>query len=267
MEYQVTNPNPTHATVSTFVTDLRTRSMTWEKGALASSNTELYALLGACHSLYTACLIDPELTSGVEALLEQFELTFTKSTSLALKVVRVAFATKETQQQHKYRHLAYAQVLEVATQKNVTADALADFIIKKGGIDEIRRNEPAAKKGFTKDQLTAVAKVQLGATVEAGLIGAVKFSERLKPAAGAKFCIALIRADADDKGSIVYGINDAALVDRALEIAGKAIKEQVAKQAEEDLLKGQVRSAEAGAKKAEAILTSALSIKKTTVTA
>lgn len=253
---------PTNANVSTVVDDLRGRRANWEQGALASSNTELYKLLAAAYAVYEACRLDPDLTSGIETLLDQLGLNYTKGTSLGLKVVRAVFATKETQEKHKYRHLAYARVLEVASYECVEPGKLSEFIEGKGGIDEIRRGDNKQKNSAFKAQLTKVAKSQLSNAPEAGVIATFKLSDRIKPADGERFCLALVRANGDGNGSIVYGISDQALVERALEFAGAEIRTSVTKKAEDDLFMGNIQQDKKNAAAATAVLSSKLKISK-----
>lgn len=210
----------------------------WEASAFAASNDKLYAILSAAYDVCLACIANPDLTEGVNYLLGLRDLTFTKNTSLELKVVRLVFAEPQTQDKHKYRLLSYARVLNLAHEKGETAATLPHYIIDQGGIDEIRRGTSAKKEEADANKFAAVAKEAFTAADQFGIFDPFKLPPELKPANGCRYSLALIRDNHDGTGTIVKGLKSNTLVDKALEEAGKGFAKEYGKQAEKDLLTG-----------------------------
>lgn len=248
-------------TLESAVNDLRKRSADWERGALASSNAELYGLLQASYAVFKACAVNTKLTSGVDEVLKSFNIKCSKDTSLGLKVVRLAFATAANWKKHQYRHFAYARVLDLAHEKAIAVANLVDFIIDAGGIDEIRRGKGTAQtaaSGPTKEQLSQLAKTTLGNKPLQSSAVKIALIDNFKPHTGNAFSLALVRDNQDGTGQVVYGLNDVVLVDRALEIAGSALMKAEQDRVLDILLNGNKAQVEDSMAEAAAILQTAM---------
>ena len=126
-------------TVATTADTLITARKEWEQGTMKASNDELYALLARCFDFYLAVSRSYDLPKALNQLLTERGFTYTNSTSLPLKVVRLVFADPSDQERYKHRLLTYARVLTIAKEQKQTAEQLPAFIEQNGGIDEIRR--------------------------------------------------------------------------------------------------------------------------------
>ena len=208
----------------------------WEAGAFASSNDKLYAILAAAYDVCLACIASPDLTDGITDLLKLRKLQFSSNTSLELKVVRLVFADRDTQSKYKHRLLSYARVLNLALEDGQTSATLAQYIKDKGGIDEIRRTVSSNDKEQEAKDFTAVAKKNLSDPQHTGLFDAFQLPPELKPENGSRYSLALVRDNQDGTGTIIRGLKTNTLVEKALEEAGKAIADEVARKATRDLL-------------------------------
>lgn len=240
------------------VENLRNLCKAWEANALATSNNELYSILSATYSIYCACVNDPDLTTGIDELLKHFELKFTKTTSLQLKVVRLVFGTKTTQETYKYRHLAYARVMALAHDNGETAATLAAYIEKKGGIDELRRGTSKRSSGNPDNTMGMVAKSNLSAVPAHEGLATFDLVEDLKPVKGSRYAIGIVRDNQNGTGTIVYGLSDQALIEEVLVAAGKSIMARVEKRAGDDLRAGNIKFTTAAKGLATDVLNSSL---------
>jgi len=104
-------------------------------------------------------------------------------------------------------------------------DKLSDFIAEQGGIDEIRRHNPKAKKKAEGDKVQrGHAEKRLADDAFTAIATGITVTEELEPAADQHFSIALVRKEADGTGSIVFGTNSVSLVSAVLSIAGRKIE-------------------------------------------
>lgn len=195
----------------------------WEEHAYAQSNRELYAILANCLELYQACIETHALADGVDQALKSLELKSNAKTSLAVKVIRLIFATKDTQAKIKNRVYVYAKALEVAHAEGKSKTNFAEFVDSKGGLDELRRKPDTTAKA-ERDSKVAIAKSNYTAQAATALVPAFELPAQLKPKAGKRFSIGLIVQNDDGTGQIVYGCVTDSIVQSVLEEAGAAIK-------------------------------------------
>jgi hypothetical protein len=210
----------------------------WEQGTYAAANAELYSILGDCLDLYIAVKRSYELPKGLNALLEEKGIGFNASTSLELKLVRLVFATSDNTDKVHNRLFGYARVIRVAADAKETGTTLPKFIADNHGIEEIRR---AGKEGVSaaekqKAQIEQ-ARVQLIEATEDELFSNFEMPNELQPVDGEHFSLALVRKNADGTGSIVYGVNNVAVVNTVLSIAGKTLHEDAVKAMEAETAK------------------------------
>lgn len=196
----------------------------WTVGSYAASNQELYALLGTTLDLLYRIKRNTEMARGLNELLKSYGFTFTDATSTEVKLLRAVFADPAKPDQYKQRIYVYARVLSVAFQAKVTGDQLPAFIEQHGGIDEIRRNDPASVSKADKEKL-AVHTAEQTLTIPSfkAITASFQLTADLQPADGQHFSIALVRKEKDGTGSIVFGTNNASLVRSVLGIAGRKI--------------------------------------------
>jgi hypothetical protein len=139
------------------LTDIVAERKAWEIGAYRTSNQQLYAVLAKSLTFFVdlnAC------TSKKDAMRESFDkfvasndIKFKKDTSLINKVVKCVFydeASDRNAQRDRRRISAYSMVLRRAQEDSIKPEALAAWIEKFGGIEEIRLNKPNAMSATEK---------------------------------------------------------------------------------------------------------------------
>lgn len=204
--------------------DLVKQRETWEAGTYASSNAELYAILGQTLDVLYRVKRFTDLSRGLNKLLEKRGFKFSDATSTETKLLRAVFANPNKPDQYKQRIYVYARVLSVAFEAKITGAELPEFIAKHGGIDEIRRNDPNATSKAEQAKLDIHYAEKTLTIADCGAIATgIKLSDELQPADDQYFSIALVRKEADGSGSIVFGTNSVALVRSVLAVAGRKI--------------------------------------------
>ncbi|WP_324073445.1 MAG: hypothetical protein RSE14_10495 [Erythrobacter sp.] len=236
------NTTVTAETLSTVADNLIAQREVWQKGSYATSNAELYKLLGGCLDLYNVIKHDPSLAKGLNAYLRLLGVDFTENTSLELRLARLVFATPGAEQKIKNRVNAYARVIKVAAAHGQTSATISQFIVANHGIEEIRRSgvkagqdSPAKIKSRNRD----VAETQFADPTLPALFAGFAIPEQLMPEAGQRYSVALVRRNPDGTGSIVFGTGNTAVVNTVLAAGGKGLVDQAHKQAEVDLLNQQ----------------------------
>lgn len=205
--------------------DLVKQRETWEAGTYAASNVELYAILGQTLDVLYRVKGFTELSRGLNKLLEKRGFKFTDATSTETKLLRAVFGDPNKPDQYKQRIYVYARVLAVAFEAKITGEQLPVFIVKNGGIDEIRRHDTKAASKAEQAKLDIHA-AEKALTVEecSNIANGIQLTPELQPADDQNFSIALVRKEADGSGSIVFGTNSVALVRSVLAIAGRKIE-------------------------------------------
>lgn len=231
--YDITSKNMTQT-----IEEIIKNRKHWEEGTYAASNTELYAVLASCLALYQACIQNHALSEGLKTALKNKNLKSNSKTSLAVKVIRLIFATEENQAIIKNRVFSYAKALEVAHEQKQTQQSFAQFVTEKGGLDELRRSSDTPSKKQREDKI-AIAKIRYVKNKEA-LVSGFSIPKQLQPKAGSRFSVALVVKNADGTGSIVFGSVTDSIVNNLLEEAGGAIS----KAAQDNALAEVARSVE-----------------------
>lgn len=240
---EVTTKIENKADVARAILELSERRKKWEAGAYAASNSELYAILGRTLDLLYLVKHYTELLRGLDEMLKNAEFKFNAGTSVEVKLLRSVFTVPAQPNQYEHRIYGYARVLSVAHQAKITGVQLSAFIAEKGGIDEIRRHTPKSTSKADKEGHIHVAEKTLNAASFAPIAAGITLTDALQPADGQYFSLALVRKNADGTGSIVFGINNPALVTSVLSIAGRQIGD--AEVAERD----RIKAAEAAAQR------------------
>jgi len=200
----------------------------WETGAYKTSNDQLYRILGRCLDIYQQLRDDINqrkvFKTKLETLHAKKEIEFKESTNLPTRIVRFVFRNSGK------RSLAYAKVLIAANEAKIDSLALAAWIAKEGGVEQIRRkNKNGVTPTVVNDGLQQVASNYYAESK--GLIPSFKPPKSLLPDAEGtnNFAIALVRKEDNGQVTIVYGSHKTALVKQMLTLAGKQLVESKCK--------------------------------------
>ena len=119
---------------------IASKAATWHSTSYKKASDELFALLGDCYA--TVADIRKQGTAMVRELnkvLTANSITFNDGTRLETKVVRVVFGNIG-----KRAHI-YARVLVNAREQSVEPTLFAQWLVKQGGIEAVRKQH----KGLT----------------------------------------------------------------------------------------------------------------------
>jgi len=189
----------------------------WEDGVYKQANAELYKILENCAGIYAKLKEDKAQARAFNAVAEELGIKFNKGTSLALKIVRVVFG------QGRNREHAYASVLKLWFEERDDAQTLTNFVIERGGIENIRRSASSLKvTKYTAEDYRDIADSALS-----GQRGIQSFTIKDYMLSDSEndtdYLVALVRYDSAGVGYIIYGSNKKALVNAALATAGKEL--------------------------------------------
>lgn len=196
----------------------------WENGSYKASNEELYALLDRCFTLLEQMKGQTKLISELNDLLIEKNITFNDGTSLATKIARFVFNGNNK------RITGYARVLRVAAAEKKENETFANFVARKGGVEEVRKQKVAG-------ELTQAEQAKLNIKIAEeyfvssdALVQDIACSApEVHPDAESQhhFAAALVRKNGDGTLSIVYGCNKASVVKVLLAEGGKVAGEKL----------------------------------------
>ena len=232
----------TNDSMAVMASNLIAQREAWEKGAYATSLTQLYTLLGGSLDLFNAIKINATLAKGLNELLRSLSVDFNSNTSLELRIARLVFATPGAETKTKNRVNAYARVIRVAADNKQTSATIAQFINDNHGVEEIRRHGVGTGKSTVaadKERNRNVANSVYAEPTATALFSNFALPADLTPQAGHRFSVALVRQNLDGTGSIVFGTNNIAVVNTVLATGGKLLREHAHQQAEANLIKQQ----------------------------
>ena len=191
----------------------------WELGSYKKSNEQLYAVLERCLLMYAEVKNSKTLRERLNIMLTDRGIAFNSGTNTLTKIVRLVFGDCGR------RAYTYARVLKVAEREKPEHKSLAAFIADAGGIEEVRRSKAGVSPAQKRQAAISMAK-QWFANKSA--VVKVDPVEELAPNSDAthSFSLAVVRQEADGTQSIVYGIDNQALLNKALEYAGKQHSKQ-----------------------------------------
>lgn len=196
----------------------------WENGSYKKSNEDLYGILERCFTLLGQMKGQRKLINELNGLLRQQNIVFNSGTALATKVVRFVFGDCGK------RAYDYARVLTVAEAEKKENEGFAAFIARKGGIEQIRREQVAGtvSKADQAKQNVIVAEGYF-ATAQSLVSDFACSAPEVHPGVEAshQFSAALLRKNDDGKFSIVYGCNKASVVKLLLAEGGKVASEKI----------------------------------------
>jgi len=206
------------------VAELVTRRRKWETGAYHKTNDELYDILAGCLGLYIKIVASQKLAKGFRDHAKKEGFVFKGGTSMESRVIKVVFSAPDSQSPHQSRIAAYARVIKVAAADGQTENSLKAYINAEGGIDQIRRKREGENDGIlTAKNARDIAEALYFDNNSAKLIDQLSLPDCLKPPAGQHYSAALVQANADGTGSIVFGTSSDAAVNKLLELAGRTI--------------------------------------------
>ncbi len=111
----------------------------WQDNELKASNESLYDILTSCYKLFKDMKAG---TSDAKVLLNAFHRKYPNAdygirdtTHLMNKVIIIVFG-EQTKKNNKY-----ASALRIASENEIAANHLADYLVKAGGIEEVTRSK------------------------------------------------------------------------------------------------------------------------------
>ena len=195
--------------------------VTWEEGTLRAANEELYAILEGVYALYAELKAEVGKRRAFTALLTDLEIKTQANTSLALKVVRYVFAGQGR------REVAYSSVISIAHDMKGPDQCFTSYVQECGGIEEVRRvpkstkSATMSKEDFKKLALEGLQEVQVG-------VSTFDLPTFIQPNTDYEedYAVALVRCNDNGTGTIVYGCNEAGIIDAVLVSSGKDLDER-----------------------------------------
>jgi hypothetical protein len=193
----------------------------WENGTLKASNDEFAELLKRCVLLYRELSPSTQLKAKLADALKTRQVKVNRNANLATRVVRWVFGDNDQQ-------YVYAKVIKVAAAEMPEAQSMAEWLLRQGGLTQVASRD---KNGDDKKQRRQT-QIELGrsyldtAPALAALPSDIVSLQASSDAFG-NYAIALVRRSSAGSLELVYGNNNASLVDALLLIAGK---EALAKQ-------------------------------------
>jgi hypothetical protein len=200
---------------------MHTARVTWEEGTLRASNDELYVILEGVFAMYAELKAEVGKRRAFAALLTDLEVKTQANTSLALKVIRYVFGTQGR------REDAYARVVAIAHDMKGPDQSFTSYVQECGGLEEVRRvpmsNKASAmsKDDFKKLALEGLIEVQVG-------VSTFDLPTFIQPNTDYEedYAVALVRCNDNGTGTIVYGCNEAGIIDAVLVSSGKDLDER-----------------------------------------
>ncbi len=200
----------------------------WENGTLKQSNEELYTLLDRCFTLLEQMKGKRKLIAELNAMLEKKKIVFNEGTSLATKVARFVFNGNSK------RITGYARVLRVAEQEKGQRESFTKFIKRKGGVEEVRKQESTGTLTKSQQAKQHVRFAEAYYAKSAALTTTINCkAAEVQPHAETshQFSAALLRKNRDGSFSIVFGSNNASLVKQMLAEGGKVASQKIVAEA------------------------------------
>ncbi|WP_424179059.1 hypothetical protein [Yoonia sp. TsM2_T14_4] len=193
----------------------------WEEGTLKSSNDELYAILERCFEIYKQMKEDTAKRRSLNSLLTDRNMKPRTSTSLGIKVIRYVFGKEGNREQ------AFARVLTIAYDLKPVEQSLASYIEQCGGVEEVRRTSKVKDgKTMTADDYKQIA--VMGLNMARIPVATFNLPEFIQPNSeyDEDYVVGLIRCNPDGTGDLLFGNNDAKVIDTVLVASGKYLDQK-----------------------------------------
>ena len=193
----------------------------WEDGTLKASNDELYAILERCFAVFAEMKDDTAKRRSLNSLLTDRNMKPRTSTSLGLKVIRYVFGKEGNREQ------AYAKVLGIAYDLKPAEQSLTSYIQEWGGVEEVRRTSKIKDgKTMTADDYKQIAVA--GLNMARIPVASFALPEFIQPNSeyDEDYVVGLIRCNPDGTGDLLFGNNDAKVIDTVLVASGKYLDQK-----------------------------------------
>lgn len=193
----------------------------WEEGTLKASNDELYAILERCFAVFAEMKEDTAKRRSLNSLLTDRSMKPRTSTSLGLKVIRYVFGKEGNREQ------AYAKVMGIAYDLKPADQSLTSYIEECGGVEEVRRTSKIKDgKTMTAEDYKSIAVA--GLNMARIPVASFKLPEFIQPNSeyDEDYVVGLIRCNPDGTGDLLFGNNDAKVIDTVLVASGKYLDQK-----------------------------------------
>jgi len=201
---------------------IATKAATWHSTSYKKATDELFALLSDCYA--GVADIRKEGTAMVRELnklLTANGITFNDGTSLETRVVRVVFGNIGKRAQ------IYARVLRNAHEQSVKPTAFAEWLVKQGGIEAVRKQCKGLSPSELKAQRVETAEKALPCVKAQQLSNAPKVD-------GSDYVLALVQ-HANGKQRIVGFCDSVTLIKEAMAKLADAAEQQASTVTRADL--------------------------------
>jgi hypothetical protein len=193
----------------------------WEEGTLKSANEELYTILERCFAVFSEMKDDTAKRRSLNSLLTDRSMKPRTSTSLGLKVIRYVFGKEGN------REIAYARLLSVAYDLKPAEQTLTSYIQECGGVEEVRRVSKIkdGKKMTAQDYKNIAVE---GLNMARIPVASFDLPEFIQPNSeyDEDYVVGLIRCNPDGTGDLLFGNNEAKVIDTVLVASGKYLDEK-----------------------------------------
>ncbi|MCV2875076.1 hypothetical protein OE810_02275 [Rhodobacteraceae bacterium XHP0102] len=193
----------------------------WEEGTLKASNDELYAILERCYAVFAEMKDDTAKRRSLNSLLTDRNMKPRTSTSLGLKVIRYVFGKEGN------REMAYSRVLTIAHDLKPEEQTLTSYIEECGGVEEVRRlTKIKDGKSMTSSDYKQIAVA--GLNMARIPVASFDLPEFIQPNSeyDEDYVVGLIRCNPDGTGDLLFGNNDAKVIDTVLIASGKYLDQK-----------------------------------------
>ena len=193
----------------------------WEEGTLKAANDELYAILERCFAVFAEMKEDTAKRRALNSLLTDRNMKPRTSTSLGLKVIRYVFGKEGN------REIAYARLLSVAYDLKDADQSLTSYIEQCGGVEEVRRvSKIKDGKAMTADNYKQIAVA--GLNMARIPVASFDLPEFIQPNSeyDEDYVVGLIRCNPDGTGDLLFGNNEAKVIDTVLIASGKYLDQK-----------------------------------------
>jgi hypothetical protein len=193
----------------------------WEEGTLKSANEELYAILDRCFAVFAQMKEDTAKRRVLNGLLTDRSMKPRANTSLGLKVIRYVFGKEGNREQ------AYAKVLGIAYDLKPQDQSFIAYIEQCGGVEEVRR-ETNIKDGQAMTAEDYKKMAIEGLSMARIAVATFKLPEFIQPNSeyDEDYVVGLIRCNPDGTGDLLFGNNDAKVIDTVLVASGKYLDQK-----------------------------------------
>ena len=193
----------------------------WEEGTLKASNDELYAILERCFAVFAEMKDDTAKRRALNSLLTDRNMKSRTSTSLGLKVIRYVFGKEGN------REMAYSRLLAIAYDLKSAEQSLTSYIQECGGVEEVRRlSKIKDGKSMTANDYKQIAVA--GLNMARIPVASFDLPEFIQPNSeyDEDYVVGLIRCNSDGTGDLLFGNNEAKVIDTVLVASGKYLDQK-----------------------------------------